>query len=194
MDTTKNSFRAFIAIGIPKNIQQIIKFFIDSLNTYGDFAQVKWVKSKNLHLTICFLGNITNKQYKNINQKITKFAQATSPLTLKFTDLQFFPAAKKNCALVLNLEPNTGLIQLASNIRDKVAACGIQIDQRKFIPHLTLGRLKAKPGLKKTNLFKIQPPPLSFKAANIKLFESIAHTNDSVYIIIKKYNFKSTKK
>lgn len=194
MHASKNFFRTFVAIEVPKNAQQIIKLFIDSLSVHGEFGQVKWVKSKNLHLTVCFLGNITNKQYNSINQNIIKLAKTIAPLTLKLKGLQLFPSTKKPCALVLNIEPNTYLTKLAINFRDKVAAGEIQIDKQKFIPHITIGRLKTPPELKKINLLKVQPPSLSFKVTNIKLFESMARTNDSVYIIIKKYNLKSTKK
>lgn len=178
MQNNKSSFRAFFAIEIPDEIKKTIAAIINPLKTNLTLQQIKWVRLANWHITLCFLGNISEQQYQCIDQKIKTAIIAINNFRIELTKLGPFPSDKE--FHVISLEPKTSvtLATLALTIEDNIRACGIQIKNRPFRPHLTIGRIKNKNATKTrtfSNIFNnIKLPPMSFNVTAIKLFRSDA--------------------
>lgn len=132
--------RAFIAIPIPNEIQEMGNDITGKLRSTG--ADVKWVDSRNYHLTLKFLGDINKKKIPNIYNHLTAVANNTSKLTLNTNKLGFFPNEKRPRVLWLGIE---GEIEKTNYLAEQIDLClsseGFAVDgNRKF--HLTLGRIK----------------------------------------------------
>ncbi len=52
--------RAFIAISIPSPVQNMVENIQDRFKQIR--APIRWVRPSNLHLTLKFLGNVTEEQ------------------------------------------------------------------------------------------------------------------------------------
>ncbi len=56
--------RTFISVELPKDIQNAIGDYVDSIR--GLLNNVKWVSPHNLHLTIKFLGYVEENELKRL--------------------------------------------------------------------------------------------------------------------------------
>lgn len=187
---TKTTFRAFIAIDIPENIKETIcKKIVNPLQKNQELEHIKWTKKENLHITLVFLGNITEQQYQEINKKVKENLASSKPFVMKLTTLEPFPSKKKFHALVLQPQPLIPLKKLASLIKNGIETREIQANNRQFKPHLTLGRLKGRYKIDDKILKKIKLPAMHFEVTAIKLFKSELQSEGSVYTPVATYDF-----
>lgn len=186
----KKSFRAFFAINIPENIKNTIITAIKPLYTHHALQQVKWIKSENWHITLCFLNTISEQQYQCIDQKIKTAIKSISKFSIEFTKLQPFPSAKKFHVVNLQPKPLTTLASLAATIEQNVITCGIPTENRPFNPHLTLGNVNNRHKSQMVSLLQqFTLPTMSFDVTDIKLFKSEPKPTGSFYTVVAVYNF-----
>ncbi len=184
----KDTFRAFFAIDLSRGAKKTIALWIRALRAKGRLKewQIKWVRPENLHLTLCFLGSITNEQYLDIDKKVREAISGLPQFSFKLTGLKLFPAVSKPRVLTLALEPLAAVKEAARIIGREVATFGVRLEKRAFKPHVTLGFISGL-GDDET-LRKITPLKCGvLKVTTIKLFKSDAHPGGSVYTPIAIY-------
>ncbi|HUS93618.1 MAG TPA: RNA 2',3'-cyclic phosphodiesterase [Patescibacteria group bacterium] len=168
--------RAFLAIEMPANIQDIL--YRTSLNL-GDRitprAAVRWVRADNIHLTLRFLGNIRPDLIPEIGHTIDQNVASFPMFDLEFEELGCFPKPEKPRIIWVGIGGAVSpLNQLHAIVERELKVFGWEPEVRPFHPHLTIGRVKDSGRVTEANLaygLKIEAPPFSVKA--ISLVESI---------------------
>ena len=84
--------RAFIAIDLPTEIKQALAKLRDKLKTCG--ADVKWVEAENLHLTLKFLGEVSEGKIGTVQGIIAGVAQSHPAFNLSIASIGAFPSAR----------------------------------------------------------------------------------------------------
>ena len=139
--------RAFIAISIPPAVQNMVENIQDRFKQIR--APIRWVKPSNLHLTLKFLGNITEEQIEGAKKCLKEAGQGVNSFTLKTTETGGFPNLNYPRVLWLGFsDPDGQLYKLVENIELQLQKIGFQRESRKFTPHLTIGRIKSPKGKK----------------------------------------------
>lgn len=139
--------RAFIAISIPPAVQNMVENIQDRFKQIR--APIRWVKPSNLHLTLKFLGNITEEQIEGAKKCLKEAGQGVNSFTLKTTETGCFPNLNYPKVLWLGFsDPDGQLHKLVENIELQLQKIGFQPESRKFTPHLTIGRIKSSKGKK----------------------------------------------
>ena len=131
--------RLFVALKIPNNVLQRI----ESINQYIDDRFVKKVKSRSFHLTLHFCGETKIWQAKILHSELINNLGRLSPLKLKLGVIGSFtkPSNAKIIWLGLNGDlPELNYIQ--SQISKSAIELGLGINPPKFMPHITLARIK----------------------------------------------------
>jgi 2'-5' RNA ligase len=77
--------RTFIAIDFDRNIKSRLSDLREELAESG--ADVRWVKSQDLHLTLKFLGDIDDKQAGVVKDLLEKIARLSSPFPIALQSL-----------------------------------------------------------------------------------------------------------
>lgn len=173
--------RAFFAITLDDVVKNQLCKQLDNLKNLCPFP-VKWVKHSHLHLTLCFLESISFNQLDTINHKLQtiKF----SPFNLEFQNLIFFPEHKPRIiAVAVSLSKE--LASMVHLIQELVTEAGVVIEEREFLPHITLGRV-AKPRRRSLSLREIELPHQQ-KVPKITLFKSDLTPDGSVYTVLKEF-------
>lgn len=185
-EQVNQTVRAFFAIEMPEYVKRAINEISDQLRKQDDCQELKWVKSESLHITLCFLGNISELQVQCAIKKAAAALQNYQPIPITLNSLLPFPSHNKPHALILLPEPVAKLTSLALIINEQVANCGIPIEKRAFRPHLTIARISnnACP-----NLEKIKLPKIAFNATSVKLIQSRLTTKGSIYTTRWETNF-----
>ncbi len=139
--------RAFIAISMPPPVQNMVENIQDRFKQIR--APIRWVKPSNLHLTLKFLGNITEEQIEGAKKCLKVAGQDVNSFTLKTTETGGFPNLNYPKVLWLGFsDPDGQLHKLVENIELQLQKIGFQRESRKFTPHLTIGRIKSPKGKK----------------------------------------------
>lgn len=141
------SHRIFIAINLPENIKNEIEALILELKKKNKRATVKWVERENLHLTLHFLGSITDEQIETIKLILEKRAMESGPIELEMGLVGAFPNLQEPRVVFIDAKEKTGqLVRLVKNIGQDLINQGFEVDNRPWQSHITIGRIKNQSG------------------------------------------------
>ncbi|MCF7874193.1 MAG: RNA 2',3'-cyclic phosphodiesterase [Candidatus Omnitrophica bacterium] len=181
--------RTFIALDLTDEIKAKIKEVTGKLKDLP--IKVKWVNSKNLHITLKFLGNIDSDKLSQIKKIISASSCCCSPFELCLKDFGFFPNPKKPRVFFINFSSDKILEILVKALRKKLNQIGFKED-KKFRSHITLARVKSLKNIKqltqKVEQLKVKG---KFKVGKISLFKSTLTQKGPLYEEIFKSNLKS---
>lgn len=136
------SIRTFIAVELSSTVIARAQEGIKLLKTSG--AEVGWVDREHMHLTLKFLGNVTDIETPDICRVVADAARQVEPFEIVFRGLGAFPRVSEPRTLWLGIEQGQEeLGELHAAIEDALKKeMGFGKENRKFHPHLTLGRLR----------------------------------------------------
>lgn len=135
--------RTFIAIKLSPEIISKISGVQEELKRTD--AKVKWVKPKNIHLTLKFLGHITSEELEKVKIAIRETLKPFRSFGISISGLGAFPKIEYPRIIWLGVdEGKEELKRMASNLEERLAEIGFAKEKRPFSPHLTLGRVKSQ--------------------------------------------------
>jgi len=134
--------RAFIAIELSSEVQLKLAAIQERLKKSE--AHVKWVEPKNIHLTLKFLGYITESQLKDIFQAADASVKGIAPFILSFSGLGAFPNSGNPRIVWVGIEKGKEMLALLNrDLEEMLKRNGFPEEEREYHPHLTLGRVKS---------------------------------------------------
>ncbi|MCE9529511.1 MAG: RNA 2',3'-cyclic phosphodiesterase [Planctomycetales bacterium] len=136
------SIRTFIAVELSSTVIARAQEGIKLLKTSG--AEVGWVDRAQMHLTLKFLGNVTDIETPDICRVVVVAARQVEPFEIVFRGLGAFPRVTEPRTIWMGIEQGQEeLAELHAAIEDALKKeMGFGKENRKFHPHLTLGRLR----------------------------------------------------
>ena len=182
-----NQIRAFIAIDLPKPIQDSIENQTTRLRQGMGNGLVRWVPAANMHLTLKFIGSISSSHVEFLKQMLNQATESLSPFDLKIGGTGSFPNSKRPKVIWVGIHAPAELAALQRNIEAGAARLGYEKEERSFSPHLTLGRVRSD--ITSADLQRIRFTLDSFQLGSIgaaridavHLYKSDLHSDGSVY-------------
>lgn len=136
----KDEIRSFIAIDISHDIRKALNKFVSKLKHTGE--DVRWVRIEGIHLTLKFVGNIKPHMVNEILRAMENSVNGIGPFKVEVKGTGVFPNLKKPRVFWVGVNEETGKLErLAANIEKELKNLGFKEEERKFKPHLTLGRV-----------------------------------------------------
>ena len=189
--------RAFIAIELPEGIKNTLSRLQDKLKQCG--ADVKWVEPNNIHLTLKFLGEIEEAKLEKINQIIQETAKNKPKYSITLSGLGVFPDVNHPKIIWVGIEDKNSETKLiAEELEEKLQTLNIPKEERRFLGHITIGRVKSwmnKDKLtEKLSALRIEfaKEENCFIAEKITLFKSSLKPNGPVYEALKEVTLNTT--
>lgn len=137
----KKTLRTFVAVEISEAIRSCAGEMIAALD--GTAAEVKWVESHNLHLTLKFLGEVSQHDIPDICQAISNGTAKVEPFDLEIVGVGAFPSASRPRTVWLGAREGADkMIVLHDRIEAELAELGFREEHRRFQTHLTIGRVR----------------------------------------------------
>jgi len=134
--------RAFIAFDLTQDLREALRALQEELRKAR--ADVRWVRPEGIHLTIKFLGNITEERVEKIAEAMGTAVKGTPSLTIHLHGLGAFPTLRSPRVVWVGVREETGgLTALQDRIEIEMERLGFLREKRGFRPHLTLGRFKS---------------------------------------------------
>ncbi len=182
-----SKFRTFIAIGISDAVRQKIADVQAELKREN--ARISWTKPENIHVTLKFLGDVEESKIDSIAGVIQKVTENIQSFTVKVKTLGAFPNLRRARVLWMGLENvSAELTQIAEGIETGLSQLGFPKEERKFSPHLTIGRVKS--ALSNRFVEKFQSYAFEggeFKVEEIILMKSDLHPAGAIYTRLRKF-------
>ena len=136
------SIRSFVALSLPNSLAIAVGDDIARLSVQDKEARVRWVDEDNLHVTLAFLGNVDSARLQALDWHLEEVAASSGLIELKINSLSLFPFGKRPKLLAAILEPTGALLDLQRSVTRAVRETGIYLEKRRYVPHITLGRLR----------------------------------------------------
>ncbi len=123
---------------MPGNIKDAIAGVIDKcgLNSKG----IKWVSAKNVHLTLKFLGDVKEDLIPDIEKGLALICVKHDVFNINIQGAGAFPNFKYPNVLWIGIDESEELKELYEDIEESMSELGFEKEDRKFSPHLTIGR------------------------------------------------------
>lgn len=133
--------RLFIAVPIQEKTRTEIVQGICADETSKKMP-VRWTSVQNLHLTLQFLGDTDEKRIPILKQILNRLYSPDTKDALIFTNIGAFPEMSSPRVVWIGINTNETLRKIQKQLTTDLLRNGFAADRKKFIPHLTLGRVK----------------------------------------------------
>lgn len=142
MSHDPEQIRSFVAIELPEEVRKGLARLRDELER-DEHRFVKWVDPGGMHLTLKFLGNIPSKRVTEVTGAMEEATQGIYPFRLEISGLGAFPGLKQVRVFWVGIGGEVDkLSKLQQTIDAALAALGFAKEERPFVPHLTLARIR----------------------------------------------------
>lgn len=161
--------RVFIAINLP----DLIKKELSSFQAKWPELPCRWTKPANLHITLEFLGYISDEEIMGVFKKTEELAGENKPFNVRLSRVCYGPPGK--------IPPRM------------VWVTAEKIEQFGLVPHITLGRIRT------WDWRKIEPEErpdleesldLSFEVASIEVMESRLKKGGPEHTVLESFSLK----
>lgn len=171
--------RVFIALELPEEIKNEIGKIQLDLKKAG--VQARWIKPELSHLTLAFLDSITPDKVKLIGNIIDDGASQIKPIQLYLLKIGCFPSPTKARIVFVDLGGELGkLSALAIKIRKRLKKEKIHFDEKSFVSHITLGRIKKRQNLT-SFIRKVKVKKVKFIISEVSLNKSTLTETGPIY-------------
>lgn len=104
----------------------------------------RWTAQEDYHLTLNFLGDLAQTMQPRLIKAAAGIPKKFSPFTIHISFSEAFDSARQPSVLWAGLNDKRLTTQLSKSLDSALAAQGIAIKPHSFVPHITLGRCRAK--------------------------------------------------
>ncbi len=169
--------RFFITLEIPENSKKELDSLQTKLKTI--IPEFKISDSDKLHLTIAFIGEQPDNVKGPLTGVISKAVEGIPPFSFTPAYIDGFPHLHNARIIWIGVKGDIDKLHLLRHrIKDGLQNLNLDVDERRFIPHIALGKLSdfTISAYEEVNLQKLEQISLKpIFVGSIKLFESIPH-------------------
>ncbi|MCL4305968.1 RNA 2',3'-cyclic phosphodiesterase [bacterium] len=179
--------RLFVAIMLPDDWQRILKLPQEKIGWLG--RGVKWVEPENLHLTLKFLGETPDSLLPQITDALMECGRAVDSFKIAIQGVGTFPNKQRPRAYWAGLSQSKALTDLQQIVDDRMSDLGFEPEEKKFVPHLTVARIKEPIGKERmTSAFlSFDLRSESFSVTHFSLVQSLLRQEGPVYTVLKDF-------
>lgn len=126
--------RLFTALEIPRNAAMSLSLL------RGGLPGARWMDVENYHITLRFIGDVDGRTADEIVDRLDRIDRPEFQIRLE--GIGSF-GSKKPHSIWAGVTPSPEMYALQAEIERICQRIGLPPDPRKFMPHVTLARLKA---------------------------------------------------
>ncbi len=153
----------------------------------GGVPGAHWTDPSNMHLTLRFIGNVPDDITADIDAALAGLE--ASGFDLLLNGVGVYGSNRRARVLWAGVERTPALARLQGKVESALVRCGLEPEERKFSPHVTLARLKNAPKdrigrfLEERGLFRAGP----MRIDHFTLYRSLLGKEAAVYKALGEY-------
>lgn len=126
--------RLFVAIDLPKPVcWRLGRLVADPPRG------VRPVRPAQVHLTLHFLGDVNDDVRLGLRESLATVRREPFTITIRGTGV--FPPRGRPTVLWAGVAESAQLVHLHAAVGAAIESCGLEVEQRPYVPHITLARL-----------------------------------------------------
>lgn len=126
--------RLFTGLEIPEDLAQ------DLAQLRGGMSGARWMDAADYHITLRFLGDIDDRAAAEFDAELARIRR--QPFEVIIEGLDHFGGDRPR-ALIARAKPSQPLVELQAEQERLARRIGLAAETRKYVPHVTLARLRA---------------------------------------------------
>ena len=179
MKTKTPNKRLFIALPLQETTNQALDTYCHQIAKQYPDTKIRFTPTVKRHLTLSFLGALTNTQINDVTEIIKTFEY--SAIQLQLTTICRFPDNESKIITALP-KASSELESLHKKLQNALESKGFPELSRPFRPHISLTRIKNTDD----QLPMLIEPPIAMPVSEIILYESQLTETGSCYIPMEK--------
>lgn len=137
----KQRIRTFVAVEMSEAVRAAAAKVIRRLGKCD--AGIRWVEPENMHLTLKFLGEVNTLEIPDVCRAVEQAVAEVPGFSLDVAGVGAFPKIERPRTIWLGVTQGAEeLAGLQKQIEKSLKKLGYPPDNRRFSPHLTVGRVK----------------------------------------------------
>ncbi len=181
--------RSFIAIKLENRVTSAIKEIQQKLKKTN--PNIKFVHPENIHLTLKFLGEISNKQTPTIKRALSLTAENFHMFKITLSKIGFFPNNSSPKILWIGIKNSKEINSLVEKLNSVLSKFGFDNENRPFKAHITIARIKNRNELNKSAVAAINEFNQEMFVDKITLLKSTLTKGGPVYEELYEINLKT---
>jgi len=182
--------RVFIAINLPEEVKKELEKY----EKKWPELPAKWTPKGNLHITLEFLGNLTDQEIGDVCQIVRELTKRHKSFTINLTKVLYGPVGKYPPKMIwVEGEKSEELVNLKNDLEECILEkVKFRPDEKSFLLHITLARIL------EWEFRKIEPEEvpeinedidLMFSADSIEVMESEIKRGGPQYTVLESHEF-----
>lgn len=124
--------RLFVALPVPEEVSAELTALQSGV------PDARWVPPENFHVTLCFAGEVQGAVMRDFEEELGDISGPRFAVALD--GVEQFASGRQPKALVARVQKSDRLDWLQQKVSAVARNCGLEIERRKFRPHVTLAR------------------------------------------------------
>ncbi|MDO4547129.1 MAG: RNA 2',3'-cyclic phosphodiesterase [Clostridia bacterium] len=166
--------RLFFGIELDERARIAAVKCMDSLRRDID---ARFVDNDNLHMTVCFVGEVDVTMLKRVEEIGEKAAILSTGRKLTLSKLGFF-GTPSNAILYIGVDGAHGFASLSDSLKKNLTLAGLPCDPKRFSPHITIAR---RAFVTPRIINEMSPESITWNAGHLTLFDSARISGRLVY-------------
>ncbi|MEM7122145.1 MAG: RNA 2',3'-cyclic phosphodiesterase [Pseudomonadota bacterium] len=131
------SLPLFIGIDLPSGVSERLA------GLGGGVPGARWVPAENMHVTLRYIGDVDGTMADDIATGLAQIGG--TPFEIAVEGVDRFGGKNDTRVIYAGVVPREPLKHLRDKIETMLQRLGMQADERRYTPHVTLARLKRAP-------------------------------------------------
>ena len=172
--------RLFIALEIPAEVATGLTLH------RGGLSGARWIEPADYHITLRFLGDVDRRMANDVDYMLSDLT--AYPFEVTLDALGSFGGDKPR-ALFARAQPGKALTDLQADLERQMRRLGLPAEARKFVPHVTLARLRDTTPVELAHYLGLHPivRPFTFTARRVALMSSRDSIGGGPYVLEAAY-------
>ena len=172
--------RLFTGLEIPRHVAESLAMM------RGGLPGARWIDPENYHVTLRFIGDVDDVIAHEVASLLGRVRRPA--FELRVEDLKSF-GGRKPRAIVATLAAAPAVMELQAENERLMQRVGLEPEARKFIPHVTLARLRESSSRQVAEYLSLRAPFRSpiFSVSRFVLFSSRNSVGGGPYVIEAAY-------
>lgn len=128
--------RLFVGLEIPETLRNAL------YDVRGGVEGAHWQRDDQLHLTLAFIGDASRRTMHEIEGELSRID--VTPFELQLRGVGLFGKPKQPKTLWAGVADKAPLVHLHEKICHAMECVGVEVERRKYKPHVTLARFRRR--------------------------------------------------
>jgi|Deesub1362A_J573_1020465.scaffolds.fasta_scaffold00034_8 2'-5' RNA ligase len=186
-----DTLRCFISVELPPDLRSSLYRATSALRE--SCSRARWVPPENLHITLKFLGNVKARAIPGLVALLKEHLAPFAALEVELQGAGAFPSPQRPRVVWLGVREPRALQALQQAVEAAAQQAGFSPEERPFVPHLTLGRLKeprACPSLSQSLSTLKEAPFGKIRVDRVCLMQSRLSPQGAQYSVVAQIQLK----